>query len=324
LASGKRQVVSGGNRKNWQNNGSKISPTRCLPFSTAFCETNNIFTSKQTADMNNFIVPIDFSDTSKNAARFAAHVSTLVPDVHIILYNVFDTLEVGSDSSPLESDDATRKAIMELGLESVRTELSGITNAKITCVAEEADHFVNTLESYVRKNNIQLIIMGITGATRLGQLFVGSNTLKIVNRKIAPVIIVPPDAQSKSAKNVMLLTDFKDISETIPVQSVKKVLNLFHPSLHIVNVDSDHYVELTEEYKAERAKLHEILKEFNPEYYFIRMFDFMDAINQFVLDKEIDMIITIPKNQSFISNLFKITHTSKLAYHSHVPIVAIS
>jgi hypothetical protein len=35
------------------------------------------------------------------------------------------------------------------------------------------------------------------------------------------------------------------------------------------------------------------------------------------------MIITIPKNQSFISNLFKITHTSKLAYHSHVPIVAI-
>lgn len=273
--------------------------------------------------MNSFIVPIDFSETSKNAARFAAHISTLVPDAHLILYNVFDTLEVGVDSSPLASDDAARKIIMELGLESIRQDLSAITNARISCVAEEDNHFVNALENYVRRNGIQLIVIGITGTTRLEQLLVGSNTLKIVNRRIAPVIIVPPDAQSKSARNVMFLTDFKDIEETMPVHSLKTVLELFHPRLHIVNVDSDHYVELTDEYKAQRAKLHEILKEFNPEYYFIRMFDFMEAINQFVEDKQIDMIITIPKNQSFVPNLFKITHTSKLAYHSHVPIVAI-
>jgi hypothetical protein len=66
-----------------------------------------------------------------------------------------------------------------------------------------------------------------------------------------------------------------------------------------------------------------MMAEFNPEYYFIRMFDFMGAINQFVEDKKIDMIITIPKNHSFFSNLFKTTHTSKLAYHSDVPIAAI-
>lgn len=277
--------------------------------------------------MRNFLVPIDFSETSKNAARFAAYILNQVPDAHLILYNVFDTLEVGVDSSPLGTDateEAGRKMIMEMALASVKTELSSISGARISCVAEEDDHFVDALEKYVRNNNIQLVIMGITGATRLAQIFMGSNTLKVVNRRIVPVIIVPPDAKSTSAKNVMLLTDFQDVENTIPVESVKTVLNLFKSNLHVVNVDHEHYVELTEEYKKERAKLEKMLLEFHPEFYFIRMFDFMDAINQFVADKKIDLILTFPRKNSFLKNLFKTTNTSKLAYHSHVPIVAVN
>ncbi|MBS1603987.1 MAG: universal stress protein [Bacteroidetes bacterium] len=277
--------------------------------------------------MNNFIVPIDFSDASKNAARYAAHIANGVSDAHIILYNVFDALEYGSDSSPLGTDDeedASRKAIVELALGSVKTELAGITNAKISLVAEENNRFLDTLEEYVVKNNIQLIIMGITGATRLGQIFMGSNTLNIVQRAIAPVIIVPPDAHSVSANNVMLLTDFQDIEGTIPMATVKSVLDLFKPRLHIVNVDHEHYVQVTDEYKAERTKLENQLKAYNPEFYFIRLFDFIEATNQFVSDNKIDLILTFPRKHSFLSNMFKTTSTSKLAYHSHVPIVAIS
>jgi nucleotide-binding universal stress UspA family protein len=276
--------------------------------------------------MNNFLVPIDFSETSRNAARYAAHISTLVPDAHLILYNVFDSLEYGSDSSPLGTDDAedaSRKTIMELALESVRTEISPITSARISLVAEESNRFLDTLEKYVKNKEIQLIVMGITGATRLGQVFMGSNTLNLIKRGTVPVIIVPPHAHSESAKNVMLLTDFKDIENTIPVATVKTVLDLFKPRLHIVNVDHEHYVQVTDEYKGERAKLETLLKDYSPEFYFIRLFDFMDAINQFVVDNKIDLILTFPRKHSFLSNVFKTTNTSQLAYHSHVPIVAI-
>jgi nucleotide-binding universal stress UspA family protein len=277
--------------------------------------------------MNNFIVPIDFSETSKNAARYAAHISTLVPDAHLILYNVFDTLEYGSDSSPLGTEgeeDASRKAIVELALNSVKTELSGITGADISCVAEESHEFLDTLEIYVKMHDIQLIVMGLTGSTRLGQVLMGSNALNIVRRAVAPVIIVPPDTHSQSAKNVLLLTDFQDIEHTIPIPSVKLVLDLFKPKLFIVNVDHEHYVQVTEEYKTERAKLEGLLKEYKPEFYFIRLFDFVDATNQFVSDYKIDLILTFPRRHSFLSNVFKTTSTSKLAYHSHVPIVAIN
>ena len=277
--------------------------------------------------MNNLIVPIDFSDASKNAARYAAHISTLIPDAHLILYNVFDTLEYGSDSSPLDTggdEDASRKAIVELALASVQTELSTITSARISLVAEESHRFLDTLETYVKKNNVQLIVMGITGATRLGQVFMGSNALNIVKRAIAPTIIVPPDAHSQSAKNVLLLTDFKDIENTIPIDTVKSVLDLFRPHLYIVNVDHEHYVQVTDEYKTERAKLETALQAYKPEFYFIRLFDFVEATNQFVADYKIDLILTFPRKHSFLSGMFKTSSTKELAYHSHVPIAAIN
>ena len=37
---------------------------------------------------------------------------------------------------------------------------------------------------------------------------------------------------------------------------------------------------------------------------------------------DIDVIVTVPKEHSFLSGLFKTSHTKKLAYHSHVPIIA--
>src|SRR5262249_11722440 len=156
------------------------------------------------------------------------------------------------DSSPLGTEgeeDASRKTIVELALNSVKTELSGITNAGISCVAEESHRFLDTLEAYVKTHDIQLIVMGLTGATRMEQVLMGSNALNIVRRAVAPVIIVPPDTHSQSAKNVLLLTDFKDIENTIPIPSVTAVLDLFKPKLFIVNVDHEHYVQVTDEYK---------------------------------------------------------------------------
>ena len=137
------------------------------------------------------------------------------------------------------------------------------------------------------------------------------------------MIIVPQHSRFKGVKNVLLASDFKNVDKTIPAAPLKKVLDLFKANLHIVNVDDEHYVEITEEYKAERAKLETMLQPYNPQFYFIRLFDFVEAVNQFVEDKEIDLIVTIPRRHSFLGKVFKSSYTKKLAYHSHVPLIAV-
>nr|MDQ6889138.1 universal stress protein [Bacteroidota bacterium] len=82
-------------------------------------------------------------------------------------------------------------------------------------------------------------------------------------------------------------------------------------------------IELTDEFKLERDSMEQKLGAYDPEFSFLRAFDFLEGINRFVEAKEIDAIITMPRKHSFLSQLFKTSHTKKLAYHSHVPIIAI-
>lgn len=259
--------------------------------------------------MNTVIVPVDFSDTSLNAARYATKLLTGHYGVNMILHHVYD--------KPSQSAETHDK------LEKLKKELMDIGTVKIQILAEEGSDFIIELDKLARHQQADMIIMGITGRSPLGQSFIGSNTLKMVQRKVCPVLIVPPDANYKDIKNVLLTSDFKNVTVSTPSVPIKKVLKTFRPNLHIINVDSEHYVALTEEYQVEREKLKDMFNDFNPEFYFLGLYDIDEAINQFAQDKNVDFIIVIHKEHSLLSKLFIKSHTKKLAYHSSVPVLAL-
>jgi len=165
--------------------------------------------------------------------------------------------------------------------------------------------------------------MGITGRSALAQVFMGSNTLKMAESKFCPVLIIPPGGEYKDLQNVLLTTDLKNVVSTTPSAPIKKILKTFKLKLHIVNVNTDHYVALTEEHEAEKQHLKEMFAEFNPEFYFLHLFDVDDAINQFVEDKNIDLTIAIHKDHGYIHKIFNASHTKNLVYQSTVPVLVI-
>jgi nucleotide-binding universal stress UspA family protein len=259
--------------------------------------------------MRNVIIPVDFSDTSLNAARYGANFLKGQYDASIVLHHVYE-----KESQAKAANDQLLK---------LKEELTAIGFVKITVIAEEGDDFIDELEKLARHHQADLIIMGITGRSALGQTFIGSNTLKMVNRKFCPVLIVPESAQFHAVKNVLLASDFKDTRANTPSAPIKKVLEAFRPQLHVVNVDTRHYVALTDEIQHEKSQLIEMFKEYNPEFYFLGLYDVDEAINQFAHDKNIDFIILIHKEQSLMSKMFRTSHTKRLAYQSSLPILAL-
>jgi nucleotide-binding universal stress UspA family protein len=259
--------------------------------------------------MNTVIVPVDFSETSLNSARYAAKMLESHEGVEMILYHAYekDSDEYGSIGD----------------LERLQTELSANTSLNITILAEKGDDFIEELERLSRHRQADLVIMGITGRSPLAQRFMGSNTLKAAAHKFVPVLIIPPDCSFKEVKNVLLATDLKDVVQTIPSAPIKKVLKTFHPNLHVVNVNESHYIALTEEHEAEKRKLADMFDGFNPEFYFLRLFDIDAAINQFAEDKDIDLIINVHKEHSVLHKLFINSHTKNLAYQSRVPVLVV-
>ena len=135
-------------------------------------------------------------------------------------------------------------------------------------------------------------------------------------------MIIPPDAVYKGINNVAFASDFKNIEATTPSALINSILEMFNPMLHIVNVNSAHYVSLTEEIEAGKVKFKEMFSNYKTEFYFITRNDFLEAIDNFVTDYAIDVLITIPKHQSNATSFLKASRTKRLAYHSHIPILA--
>lgn len=269
--------------------------------------------------MKKFLIPIDFSETSVNAAKYAISLVSGNADTHLIFYHVYSKINLATLSS---KEEGSRFKISERTLEGLKSELNPSGALFISCVVEEGS-FVENLSEYILGNKVDLIIMGITGSSRIKQVFMGTNTLNVVRSVNCPVMIIPPQAAYSGIKKVVFTSDFKDVARTTPFDSIKVVLNFFKPELYILNVDEDHYVELSEEYKVEKKSMETNLQEFHPDYAFMRSYDFVDGINSFIETRNIDAIITLPRKKGFISQLFKTSHTKMLAYHSKVPIIAI-
>lgn len=257
--------------------------------------------------METVIVPVDFSPVSLNAAYYAAQLLEGHYGVTLLLYHSY--------SKASEAEEARQN------LDGLEKELREKHIVKMETLAHEEPDFVDGLERAARHRKASLVIMGITGKSALAQVFFGSNTLKMVETKACPVLIVPENASFSPIKNVMLTSDFKNTENSTPSVPIKEFLDVFRPQLHIVNVDKDHFVSLTENYEKEKQDLKAMFVDYNPEFYFMRLYDVDEALNLFAESRNIDMIIVIQKNHSFMEKILKGSRAKTLAYQSKVPIL---
>jgi nucleotide-binding universal stress UspA family protein len=259
-------------------------------------------------NMHRIIIPVDFSESSLRAARFASEMLAGKQDAVAIIYNNYETEDDhGICINYLES---LKKEFLKKGVFTVELE------------HEMGGDLVDNITRLVQSYRATLVVMGITGRSAVQQAMFGSNTLRLVDKNLYPVLIIPPDSTYNGINNVAFASDFKNIEDTTPSDLIKSVLEMFNPKLHIVNISSEHYVSITEEIQQGKEKFNELFKNYKPEFYFISRNDFLEAMDNFVADYKIDMLITIPKHQSNTTSPFKTSRTKQLAYHSHIPILA--
>jgi len=260
--------------------------------------------------MLNVIVPLDFSHTSFNAAQYAANMYAGRTDINLILYHFYSS---GEDTTLAREFLLSQKEELNSRVANIEVEL------------ESGYSFINSLAAYAHVKTAHIIIMGLTGKTPAQSRFAGSNTLRISEKEVCPVLVVPENAVCNGIANTLITSELKSIEETPCLLSVKRILQHFvpKPSIHILNVNSEHYISLTDDVKEERDRMSELLAEFNPEFSFMNLYDFHESVDEFVKDKEIDIIIIAPKYHTFYERLFKTMHTKKLIYQSRIPVLAV-
>lgn len=258
--------------------------------------------------MQRVIIPVDFSETSLNAARYAARMLGWNESITVILYHHYET-----------SEDHDTAAFY---LESLKKEFHKAGVRQVSCELEMGGDLTENISRLAHTIRATLVLMGITGKSALRQVLFGSNTLKLVDKNLYPVMIIPPDAVCNGIKHVAFATDFSNVEVSTPAELITAVLTLLNPKLHIVHISQNGHSTLPESMQAEKEKIDDMFNGFNKEFSFIHSADFYEGLDQFVRDNSIDMLVTVPKHPSNAASLFRTSHTKKLAYHSHIPVLA--
>ena len=251
------------------------------------------------------IVPVDFSDVSVNAAEFAAQMVEGRYGVTLLLFHMFRT----------EAEEQISINRLNWLKETLQLQFP----MKIETRMELGEDFIGNLSRLVRYEDAELVVMAVTERLKIIE---DSYSLQMIVQNLCPVLVVPPGFSYKGVQNVAIACDFKNVEQVIPLVPVKKILNLLRPALHIVNVNSDIYISLTEDVATQKAALEEMFASYKPEFHFITTFGFHESLRQFIADKKIDMVLTFPRKKSFFNYLFKGTNTRKLVYEAEVPVLA--
>ena len=107
-----------------------------------------------------------------------------------------------------------------------------------------------------------------------------------------------------------------------PVSMIKRLIHFTKATLHVIHVaPPDEPVDETAQ--DNKRMLKENLHDVNPSYYEPAYVNVIAAIDSFICDRNIDLLIVIPHRNGIWHNIFHERHTKGLVNVSHIPVLAL-
>lgn len=274
--------------------------------------------------MQTILVPTDFTPLGYEVARYAIAFANSVKANRMILYNAympFVSDETGLGTIIIDTSEDLRKISID-GLSKMKNVLQAEAPGLEITYENDILPVEAGIEEACKKFNPQLIVMGVSGGGSALMEALGSNAVDVARHSKIPTLIIPPGAVFSGLQCVLLASDFKDVAETTPVETIKQLLNDTGAQLHILHVESgdeDSEAALA----AEKATFVSILGDANINFHFVKRKDFTEAVNETAAAITADLVVIIPKKHSWLEGIFSFKHTKALAFHSSKPLLAV-
>ncbi len=195
--------------------------------------------------MPKILVPIDFSQTSLNAAIYASAFGKAISASKVTLFSVVSESITGSDGTPVGGDTSERDQAILHQLEELQVSLFEITGVP-TSIELKSGEFADLMARFMQEHIFDFVVMGVTGSNALEEVFGSSNAIEVIARTSTPVLVVPPEANFKGINNVALAVELQHLDETLPTKELDKWLHWLKPKVHIAHVNEEGRAQLTQ------------------------------------------------------------------------------
>lgn len=159
--------------------------------------------------MKKLLVPTDFSKQAENALKIAGQIAEK-NDAEIFLLH---SIELPSQFTGAPSTGGIPDSLFFIRSAEQRfksfKEAEDLKNIRVSTIIGRGEIF-NDIQRTCEENNIDLIVMGSTGASGFKEMFVGSNTEKVVRTSDTPVLVIKGTPSDFIIKDFVFATDFSE------------------------------------------------------------------------------------------------------------------
>jgi len=274
--------------------------------------------------MKKILIPTDFSNNAYNALFHATRIMEGKACTFYILnvYNSFTPLQ-----RPISSSDITKHLEDESseGLQQVahriRTD-DDDTNHTFKTFSKRGN-LLDIVSKIVKKEAIDLIVMGNRGRSEIEAIFMGSNALDLTTKiKQCPILTIPKEIDFIPPKEIAFVTDYQRPYDAGLLQPLLFMAERNKSRICVMHINEE---EVLNEYQImNKSILMEYLMPHEHSFHWMPLFKSKaTAINIFLEELEIDMLAMVNYEHSFLERMTREPVIKRVGFDNNIPFLVI-
>ncbi len=269
--------------------------------------------------MKNILVPIDFSEASRNASEYAA---ALAKDfsAQLILINII--------VPPIVIEDTSASAYLMTEAEIVERDKKLMKNE----IEKLSKKFNVKVEGYIRKGSpteiitqltssthADLVVMGMKGRGKSNSIF-GSTTVTVMRKSAAPVFIIPQTSNFKPIRTIAFASEFDVEKENFSL--IEELAETYNAKLEIVNVQKNENL-MSVENAIGKMEANLSFVELDHHFNTVESKSVERGINDYLEKNPSDILAMVAHKHSLFRRVFGIVHTKEMSYQTQIPLLVL-
>ncbi|AKD03415.1 universal stress protein [Pontibacter korlensis] len=293
--------------------------------------------------MFRILIPVDFTESTTNACRYALHLAAAMQKTEILLLHCFSDYllqpeldDPFSDTgrSPLSpgSEKVTDRVMHRNHMEE-HERLESLYNEMQVTAKAKGEHillkhaFINGMPEDIIPEEINrfkpdLLLMGTKGEDNVARSLFGTVTTKMVEDARVPLLTVPEPYTQHSLRRILYATDF-DKTDAQALATLLQLFEPFNPEVLCAHIGTEGS-ETEDSHKMEQlqARLYTALPNHNLQFVILPSSDDVaDTLQEFVEREQLELIAINNHQRTLFSSIFKPSLSKKLVLEAHVPML---
>lgn len=262
------------------------------------------------------LVPTDFSERANNALEQAVHLAGKT-NAKLIIYHVYHR-PLAEESHKFTLTDLEKK--IDKQFKQLADHIPGLKKIPHE-FKKELGVSVDNIANKVNSNGIDMLVMATKGAKGINEIW-GTKTAKIIKMIDTPVFVIPDNTSLKHLKKVALACDYSLKTEAESIGFLTNLAQELEFSIDVVTLNREEKT-MTKSEHANRNELIEQMGNVTASFTFTQHPHIDKGIMDYSKANNIDAVVILSKNYSFIESLFHESLTDKMVFNSPIPLMVI-